>query len=405
MSRDDAGKKGYELCGGSIRECNYAGNATFYCFEKLENKGCGNNTLTVVRRIYPKIVSFPDYITVYLTLKPESTTNVVIITEMIPEGLEPLWDYSAVTFDEGADGKIKAMPFTNANEITDRMNLEWISKKPEAWNPKTREAKWWILNDPDGIKQQTIMYKLKLSNGSKKYYDFKGSWELSSGETCPNVGENKIILNLSGDWYKCQVNDSEMNGYVNQWRNNGLSDVEILRVIHQCAEIITGNLTKNNKQNPKNIMLLRELPVKANLSSEVTVNLNLEVQTGAISGVVIKERIPGSWNVSRISGEGIFDEKTGEIKWVLYGKNLKTQTLTYTVISNSTAGNYTFNGTCTTLEESIKTISGNGKIIVEKPPVEGWHSMRFILEVFALIVIVLIILILIIRKRRMGRYF
>ena len=399
MSREDAKKIGYELCGGKIRECNRecnsTGNCAFYCFEKPTVGECENITLTVTRRITPKIISAPGYINVYLTIKPESSINGVIITEKIPEGLEPVWYYSAVTFSDVCE-KVKAMPFTDVDEITNPVNTEWISKRPQVWNPETREAKWWILND-NGIKQQTIRYKLKLSNISK-YYDFKGEWELSSGETCAISGENRIISKLDDNSSVCLVSDPEMLMYIYQWNNNKLSDIEILKLIHACSKISTGNLTGNGKQKLEGVIVSREFPKKVNTSSEVALNLKLNVLFNGIPCIIIKEKIPGCWNVSYISNKGNFNPGRNEIKWIIYGE-VETQTLSYGIISPSVPGNYTFTGNYVTLEEGITGISGNEKINVEIPAGDGygiWFFVGFILA--AVIIIVIIIRI----KRKEG---
>jgi len=152
----------------------------------------------------------------------------------------------------------------------------------------------------------------------------------------------------------------------------------------------------------ESITVSRDMPETATLGSEVTVNLKLNVVGGETSGVILTEKIPGGLSVSSISNEGSFDSETGEIKWLLYGENIEPQTLSYTCTAPSEAGEYTFSGTYTTLEEGVGEITGDERITVgvaEKPIVNGPGYMGVIIIGIAA-VIAIIVLIFILAKRK-----
>ena len=162
------------------------------------------------------------------------------------------------------------------------------------------------------------------------------------------------------------------------------------------------------------ITVSRDLPKTTEPGSDVIVNLKLEVASGGeTSGVVIEEKIPDGWTASSISNEGFFDSKTGKIKWLLYGKSVKSQTVSYTGAAPSNTGEYTFSGTYTTLEESIGEIAGDEKISVEAKEVVVEEEakevvgeeeakgidMKLIIGVIAAIVVIILIVVLIKRKK------
>ncbi len=420
MSGKKADRMGYELCGGSIKECNAAGNientenTETYCFEEPKSKECGNNTLAITRRITPKILTSVNYITVYLIIKPEGLINGLIITEKIPDGLEPVWDYSAVGFDKenndnNFEEKIKDMPFTDANELNNPVNVNWISKNPNSWNPETREVKWWILNDNESINEHVIKYKLKLSNISKKDYYFDGNWELPGGETCLTMGDNNVILKLNENSLKCRINNSEIKQHIRQWNNEELTDAEILRLIHVCGEIIDVNSAKSDQRRSDAVTVARNIQEAANQSSNVTVQLDIFVKFEEVHGIIIKEKIPPGWNISYISYEGSFDEDKNEIKWVIYRgskeskEKVDAKQLSYIIVSPFEIGNYTFSGTAATLEDGINDVVGNGKVQVKEKP--GRNVMKFIAGIIIGIIVILLIIILIRRKQIHGRYY
>ncbi|ODS39723.1 MAG: hypothetical protein A7315_10655 [Candidatus Altiarchaeales archaeon WOR_SM1_79] len=234
MNREEAYKKGYEFCNGVVRECGPG----LYCFQIPRVEICGKDTLIVTRRINPKIVSPPAYVNVYLSVKPvKNDIKGIIITEIIPEGLEPAWDYSMVSFDPDVEDKIKRSPV--ATEIVSAINAKWSSRRPDSWDPDTREAKW-ILKDKESIKPQTFMYKLKVVGKPAEFkpaeFKLNGKWLLSSGETCPIIGEHIVEIKPAEGWPPCPVSDLELLRYIDLWSKGELTDMQILQAIYVWAK-------------------------------------------------------------------------------------------------------------------------------------------------------------------------
>lgn len=144
------------------------------------------------------------------------------------------------------------------------------------------------------------------------------------------------------------------------------------------------------------ITVSRDLPETATPSSEVTINLKLDVAGGETSGIIITEKIPEGVSVSSISNEGSFDETTREIKWLIYTESVESQTLTYAV-APSEAGDYTFSGTYTTLEEGVDAIFGDEKISVKPEGIFG-IDIKYIIAIVAAIIILTLIFVLMKRK-------
>ena len=150
----------------------------------------------------------------------------------------------------------------------------------------------------------------------------------------------------------------------------------------------------------------RDLPETATLGSEITVNLKLDIVGGETPGIIITEKVPEGWSVSSVSNEGSFDREKKEIRWLLYGENVESQTLSYVCAAPSKADNYTFSGTYTTLEEGVGGITGDEKISINVEETAGTgedvkgYDMRLILGIIAAIVVIVIIFILIKRKKR-----
>lgn len=158
------------------------------------------------------------------------------------------------------------------------------------------------------------------------------------------------------------------------------------------------------------ITVTRDLPETATPGSEVTVNLKLDIISGETSGIIVMENVPDGWSVSSISNEGSFDSDTEEIKWLIYAEKIESQTLSYIAVAPSKAGEYKFNGTCTSLEEGVGDITGNEKISVEvganesvrevKGDGEGeGYDMKFIIGIIALIVVIILMFIFMKKKK------
>lgn len=270
MNRKDAYEKGYELCNGVMRECA----AGLYCFQKPTVEICGKDTLIVTRRINPKSVSPPAYVNVYLSVKPVKTLNGIIITEKIPNGVEPAWDYARVSFDADVEQKINESSF--AREVVKTIEAKWTSRKPDSWDPDTREAKW-VLRDEDGIKPQTFMYKLKVVSVPADAFKFNGNWLISSGETCPIIGDEIVEIKPSEGWPPCPISDLELLKYNDMWANGELTDMQMLQAIYvwakkpDCGPTIQPAIVLSEER----IAILRETSEKLNLLADEPMPENL----------------------------------------------------------------------------------------------------------------------------------
>jgi len=175
-----------------------------------------------------------------------------------------------------------------------------------------------------------------------------------------------------------------------------------------CIIMLTGSVYVYSDS----VTVSRDMPKTANISSEVTVSLNLNATGKETSGIIIKEAIPGGWSVSSVSNEGSFYAETNEIKWIFYGENVKSQTLSYIGFAPSKPDNYTFSGTYTTLEGGVGEITGDEKISigiietkkslgeVKEEEREGYDTKIIIGLVAVVFIIALIIFILIKRKKK-----
>jgi hypothetical protein len=86
----------------------------------------------------------------------------------------------------------------------------------------------------------------------------------------------------------------------------------------------------------------RELPDNASAGASITVNLTVDVETGA-RYYVIDEIVPTGWTVSATSG-GAYTSETGHVKWIVIGGAADT-VYSYTVLVPANAsGTYTFDG-------------------------------------------------------------
>ncbi len=113
----------------------------------------------------------------------------------------------------------------------------------------------------------------------------------------------------------------------------------------------------------------RDLPVSADAGDSITVSLDITVVADEITGLIVSDIIPSGWTVTDSSPTyNSFDSTTGEVKWVLYGGTLKTQTITYTVSipASETSGDKIFSGTLSyTLDgDQVDNISGDTLISV-----------------------------------------
>jgi len=152
----------------------------------------------------------------------------------------------------------------------------------------------------------------------------------------------------------------------------------------------------------ESITVSRDIPKTADISSEVTVSLKMDVASKDVSGVVVRETIPEGWSASSVSNEGSFDPDAREIKWIIYG-SMETKTLSYNALAPPNEGEYAFNGTYTTLEEGVGETAGNYKITIkaketapvpeEKKEDNGYN--KILMWAAAVIVVVVIVFVLI----------
>jgi len=113
----------------------------------------------------------------------------------------------------------------------------------------------------------------------------------------------------------------------------------------------------------------RDLPSTADAGDSISVSLALTVVADEITGLIVSDIVPSGWTVTSSSPTyNTFSSTTGEVKWVLYGGTLITQTITYdvTIPSTETSGDKTFSGTLSYVlsGDQTDTISGDTSISV-----------------------------------------
>ena len=113
----------------------------------------------------------------------------------------------------------------------------------------------------------------------------------------------------------------------------------------------------------------RDLPTSADAGDSGSVSLALTVVADEITGLIVSDIVPSGWTVTSSSPTyNSFNSETGEVKWVLYGGTLITQTITYsaTIPSSETSGDKTFSGTISYVlsGDQTDTTSGDTSISV-----------------------------------------
>jgi hypothetical protein len=84
-----------------------------------------------------------------------------------------------------------------------------------------------------------------------------------------------------------------------------------------------------------NITVFRDIQPGEN-EGEYLVHLTIVDNGGLISGLIIREYIPQGWDIlNNLPKSGRYNSATREIKWLLYGSQLTSQTITYNVRSGN----------------------------------------------------------------------
>ena len=87
----------------------------------------------------------------------------------------------------------------------------------------------------------------------------------------------------------------------------------------------------------------RDLPDSASAGATITVNLTVDVETGA-AFYSIDETVPSGWTVTNATDGGDYTSETGHVKWVVTG-GAADKTYSYTVdVPADASGAYTFDG-------------------------------------------------------------
>ncbi len=87
----------------------------------------------------------------------------------------------------------------------------------------------------------------------------------------------------------------------------------------------------------------RDLPASAGAGASITVNLTVDVETGA-TFYSIDETVPSGWTVTNATDGGDYTSETGHVKWVVTS-GAADKTYSYTVdVPADASGAYTFDG-------------------------------------------------------------
>ena len=90
----------------------------------------------------------------------------------------------------------------------------------------------------------------------------------------------------------------------------------------------------------------RDLPASASAGATITVDLTVDVETGA-TYYYVDEAVPSGWTVTGATGAGDYTSDPGHVKWLVFGTDPVTDTVySYTVdVPAGASGAYTFGGT------------------------------------------------------------
>lgn len=152
----------------------------------------------------------------------------------------------------------------------------------------------------------------------------------------------------------------------------------------------------------ESVTVSRDLPDSASSGSKVSVSLKIDVVGSDISGLIVTEILPEGWDISSVSNDGSFDKEKGEIRWLMYGENVESQSLSYAAVPSG-SGEYVFSGTYTTLEEGISETEGDDKITVKETALggegTGGYNNLFIIGIIALVAVIILGFILTRKKK------
>ena len=110
----------------------------------------------------------------------------------------------------------------------------------------------------------------------------------------------------------------------------------------------------------------RDLPASVSAGETITVNLSVDVETGA-TNYIIDETVPSGWNVTSSTGGGDYDTQAGHVMWAITaGASDIVHSYTVEVPANA-SGAYTFGDGCYYVFEGMAdtaTILGDTELTV-----------------------------------------
>ncbi|RLG72180.1 MAG: hypothetical protein DRO11_02800 [Methanobacteriota archaeon] len=152
------------------------------------------------------------------------------------------------------------------------------------------------------------------------------------------------------------------------------------------------------------VSVTRELPNTATGGEELLVKLRIVVGETKPSGVIIVEKIPENFGYVTSSPEATFNQVSRELKWVLYGENLKNKEITYTVIpAQGFTGKAVFYGETKTLVGTEEITGDKEVVVVETKPGAPTKERRGISSTPATLVVAVIALLAIALKQWKNR--
>lgn len=109
----------------------------------------------------------------------------------------------------------------------------------------------------------------------------------------------------------------------------------------------------------------RTLPETCNAGDVIEVKIDI-VPANQISGVIVREKIPDTWEIIKSEPQFSKIEQGNVYKWLQWGKQVLPFTIIYQVkVSQTAKGKYFFEGTIMTYREGNIPILGNSETVVK----------------------------------------
>lgn len=118
------------------------------------------------------------------------------------------------------------------------------------------------------------------------------------------------------------------------------------------------------------VTITRTLPSTVYKGLTLDVSLSVVLGADAPNGVIIKEYAPAGWTIKSTNPTATVNSSIGEIKWVLFGGDLRDRTLTYTLQVPNETGIAEFHGEFLYTKDDNQitlNISGGNSISILNP--------------------------------------